>query len=503
MRSLSSEQLRFRIRQQNPWWDGEPAQVQEHYRKLFPRAYLDLFLKLLLQDRFRRAIVLMGQRRAGKTVLLHQVIEHLLGQGISASSIAYLSLDDPMFFGNSIEDLSQFAHQESGSTDAALKFLFLDEIQYLEDWELYLKLYYDRYPETQCVVSGSSTVALRRKSVESGAGRFTDFLLPPVTFYEFHNLREKALIVREGDSWHCVDIEQLNRLFLLYLNQGGFPDILVAPQSPELFPDTNGEYAIQRFVARDIWNKVLTRDIPSLYGIQDAHELWRFLFTMAFNTAREVSLQDLSQESGVSKETVKRYLELLEAAFLITVVHRIDDNARHFKRVRGFKVYLTSPSLYAALFGPVSEKSEQIEALVETAIFAQWFHSDLMFYYARWERGEVGLIHLDRRQRPEWFVEVKWSDKIHSSGLVPRALEIFKSKHPEVQAICTTRTKGGVMDMGCGRILHLSPAAIYCYAVGAAVVEDPLFGAIQAGRTDVSSIAKRAGIKTTKSVKTS
>ncbi len=178
-------------------------------------------------------------------------------------------------------------------------------------------------------------------------------------------------------------------------------------------------------MARDVLDKVLVRDMPSLYGIQDTQELWRFFLIMAFNTGQEVSLQDLSQESGVSKETVKRYLEFLEASFLIAVMHRIDENARHFKRVHRFKVYVTNPSLYAALFGTVSENPEKIGALVETAIFAQWFHSGLKFHYARWQGGEVDLVRLAPTQKPQWCVEVKWSDKILSSRKEQHALKTF------------------------------------------------------------------------------
>ena len=75
--------------------------------------------------------------------------------------------------------------------------LFLDEIQYLADWERHLKAFVDAHPDVRCVASGSAAAALRLKSVESGAGRFTDFLLPPLTFYEYLDLQDKADLVEE------------------------------------------------------------------------------------------------------------------------------------------------------------------------------------------------------------------------------------------------------------------------------------------------------------------
>lgn len=91
---------------------------------------------------------------------------------------------------------------------------------------------------------------------------------------------------------------------------------------------------IGRYIGADIIEKVLLRDLPSLYGIQDVQELNALFTTLAFNTAGELSLEGLSQDSGVSKPTLKRYLEYLEAAFLIKVVHRIDHGARRLAGTR-------------------------------------------------------------------------------------------------------------------------------------------------------------------------
>lgn len=76
---------------------------------------------------------------------------------------------------------------------------------------------------------------------------------------------------------------------------------------------------------------------------------------MAFNTANEISLGGLSQNSGAAKNTIKRYIDYLEAAFPIKTVHRVDHTARRFKRANFFKIYLTNPSMRAALFSPIKE----------------------------------------------------------------------------------------------------------------------------------------------------
>jgi len=89
-----------------------------------------------------------------------------------------------------------------------------------------------------------------------------------------------------------------------------------------------------RLLRQDIIDKVLLKDLPSLYGISDTQELNRFFNVLAFNTGDEVGLGTLSKHSGISKQRLGEYLEYLEAAFLIRRVHRIDANALRMKHDR-------------------------------------------------------------------------------------------------------------------------------------------------------------------------
>jgi hypothetical protein len=88
-----------------------------------------------------------------------------------------------------------------------------------------------------------------------------------------------------------------------------------------------------------------------------------------------VSLGELSQQSGVAKNTIKRYIVSIESAFLNRTVQRVDRTAKRFRRANFFKAYLTNPSLRSALFAPVDAEDDSMGSLVETAVFAQWLHS--------------------------------------------------------------------------------------------------------------------------------
>ena len=394
--------------------------------------------------------------------------------------IGYLSLDQPLYTGLSIEDAARTLRRASRS-DGDLRVLFLDEIQYLPDWERHLKAYVDAHPDVQCVACGSAAAALKRKSAESGAGRFTDFLLPPLTFWEYLFLSgmESLADPPPSDRLRANDRNELNRHFVDYVNFGGYPEAITSASVRE---DPG------RYIRSDIVDKVLLRDLPSLYGIRDVQELNRLFAMLAYNTAGEVSLDALSRGSGVSKPTIRRYLDYLEAAFLIRRVHRIDENAKRFRRATHFKIHLTTPSLRTALFGPVNEGDDTFGAMAETAVFAQWLHSTADLYYSRWPArqginpGEVDLVHLDARQQPDWCVEVKWSDRPAKAPDRLDGLVAFSRRHPKARILLTTRTaRMGDRPWAGSGLINIGPTAAYCHGVGKAALtlgptsETPLF----------------------------
>lgn len=382
-----------------------------------PRQYLNIFFPLVKSMDPRRALILMGPRRVGKTVMLHHSMQRLIAEGISAQNIIYINVETPIYNKILLERLLGIACSilEKDPTKDAL-YVFFDEIQYLKNWEVELKSMVDTYRNVKFIASGSAAAELKKRSDESGAGRFTDFNLPPLTFYEYMHLKGYANIMlpktiewKNGsiEIYSTIDVNRLNALFIDYINYGGYPEVV--------FSDKIRENPGQ-FIRHDIIDKVLLRDLPSLYGISDVQEL-NSLFTMiAYHSGVQFSYEKLSKESGIQKDTLKKYINYLEAAFLIKVVKRTDETAKSYQRETQFKIYLTNPSLRCALFEPLSEQSPEIGDMVETAIYAQWFpRQNAELRYANWrqgrQQGEVDLVGLDiSRQKPYWAVEIKWSD---------------------------------------------------------------------------------------------
>lgn len=178
MKDVSNQQITEHLKRLNTWW--EDGNADEATQALRPRAYLEPVRRLLQDPDLRRAIVLLGPRRVGKTILIRHLIGELLASGVPKQNIAYVEMDHPLLHGQSLDALIR--QIESVTPDAeGTRYLFFDEIQSHKDWEKYLKALVDHRPDLRLLVSGSAAAALKRQSTESGAGRFTDFLLPPLT----------------------------------------------------------------------------------------------------------------------------------------------------------------------------------------------------------------------------------------------------------------------------------------------------------------------------------
>lgn len=471
LKSISKKQVLDRIKFENPWWiDGH---IEQDYNEMSRRLYFDLFKPLVYETEIRRAVVLMGPRRVGKTVMLFHLIEDMIQNGINPKKIIFITIENPIYNNIPLETLFEYAKEATGLKDRSDWYVIYDEIQYCKNWELHLKTLVDSFRKDKFIVSGSAAAALKFASNESGAGRFTDFLLPPLTFNEYISLKGlDGLIMTTELIWKdkkttfytSSHLDELNRHFIDYINFGGYPEVIFSKQ----IQSNPG-----RYIRHDIVDKVLLRDLPSIYGISDTRELNSLFTTIAFNSGSEFSLESLSQQSQVPKTTLKKYIEYLEAAYLIKQVRRIDQSGKKFKRDNFFKIYLTNPSLRSALFSPITSTDEMIGNMVETAIYSQWMHRDRFTpWYARWSNGEVDMVGLnDNNLKPTWALEIKWSNRFYNKPNELKSLHKFciqsKLDNPIVTTIDIEGTK--VYD---GLNIQYLPAAAYAYTVGRNTLEE-------------------------------
>jgi predicted AAA+ superfamily ATPase len=296
LEQITRADLEARIARDNPWWADPAVPMAE---RTYPRrVYFAPFRSLALNFAVKRAAVLLGPRRVGKTVMIRQLIIDAIDDGLDPKCILYASIDAPIYLSLPLETFLTLLPKHNSSQCQQL--VIFDEIQYLKDWEIHLKDLVDTYPNVKFIGSGSAAAALQLASRESGAGRFSDFMLPPLTFYEFLLFTDdddrlmKIIDSKDGrpTNYRTTNIRALNERFVDYLNFGGYPEAVLNPairQNPD------------QFIRNDIIDKVLLKDLPSLYGIREIPELNRLFSFLAYNAGNEASLENISQASGIAK----------------------------------------------------------------------------------------------------------------------------------------------------------------------------------------------------------
>ncbi|HZK61385.1 MAG TPA: AAA family ATPase, partial [Anaerovoracaceae bacterium] len=183
---FTDEKLLNLLIQYNPWWKGVPITGKNSPPK-HRFAYHEAE-KLLLHKDLRRFVVLSGARRVGKTTIMYQLISKLLKTGVAARNIVYLSFDNPILKLGGFEGVLR-AYDNAYGSDEEMYFFF-DEVQYAENWEVWIKTLYDSRPNLRLVATGSASPTLEKGSADSGVGRWSVLKIPTLSFYEYCDLLE-------------------------------------------------------------------------------------------------------------------------------------------------------------------------------------------------------------------------------------------------------------------------------------------------------------------------
>jgi uncharacterized protein len=469
MDTISDDDLLGRLAFDNPWWAFTEA-TEIRFRHPPKRAFFAAFAERV-RAAAGAALVVAGPLRAGKTVLLRQMIAELIADGTPPKRILYAALTTPSYAGVELARLVGLFAARHGHDNAASVTLFLDEVEYERDWQQALDLIAKAWPKARIIAAVSSGAPGLVNGPAPSMKDLEVFVLPPLTFVEFLRFRnsEAALFGdAAGDASSAMTLGRdalaaLNQEFHRYVNFGGFPEGVLAKPSGAPAPT---------FVRDGIPERVLHKDLASLAGVNDARELNRLFAILALNTGREVTMEDLAKAAGIAKNTLRKYLDYLEGAFLIRRLARVDKLAKRFQRAVAFKVHLTAPCLYAALFGPVPADDERFPRLAATALAAQWLGNlaagDLA--YASWRGGDVDLLTmLAGRNKPERAFEIDWSDSYGKGDRKPRTLtEFVRGTNPAARVYILTRAVTRPAKMA-GLDITLVPLALYAYWLGRGV----------------------------------
>jgi len=468
----------------NPWWQGQGVPGARPYRRV---AYYEA-TRWLYRDDVRRAVLLSGARRVGKTTILYQLAQQAMRDGLSPRDCLYLSFDHPLLKLASLDRLIDL-YRSQVAAGAPQMVLLLDEIQYAADWATWLKWLVDQTPNARIAATGSASTVLRAQGQESGAGRWLELSVPTLSFFEYAHLcglavpdLSKEVIPTRLAQLSTAQAEEVLDLCLplrphlpRYLLQGGFPEAALADDLA----------SAQRIVREDVVDRVLKRDMTALYGIRSVLELERLFVYCCLNSGGMLAQERVASELGVSRTTVGNLLAALEAAHLIYRCLPVEIGGKKSLKPRT-KVYLADSGIRGAVLLRGEEAlTDPVEAglVIETAVYQHVY----AFYYA--QRPQIGYWRADgghhevdvvvaRPGRWRIAIEVKYREGLPDRLLGLDALArtesltsaLLVTKHPSQFGFLRPRDREGPFQV---------PAFLFLYLLGHAerrAVDDPMIG---------------------------
>lgn len=332
------------LRRLNPWWDGRPApRTPPFHRWLFGR------LQRLLAAGLTPAVVLRGPRRVGKTVLVRQVIERLLADGVEATRILYVPFDEIATLGRLQDPILAIARwyesQVLGRTfnesarAGGVAYLFLDEVQNLDAWAPQVKHLVDNH-EVRALVTGSSSLRIEAGR-DSLAGRVTTLDLGPLLLREIAGLRFGETVtpfwkdngldgLTSPDFWREAVIhgtreaEARARAFAAFSERGAYP---IAHERADVPWPELADYLNETIVKRAIQHDLRM----GVRGQKRDEKLLEEVFRLACRYAGQTPgpgvfvpeiRQALAGDIGWSR--ILNYLRFLDGALLIRLVQPLE-----------------------------------------------------------------------------------------------------------------------------------------------------------------------------------
>lgn len=325
-----------------------------------------------------KVMVIYGPRRVGKTTLLKKYLEK------ENNSVLFVNGDDIIvrqyLESQSIQTLRDFVGDH--------RLLVVDEAQYVEKIGLNLKLIVDHIPEITVIVTGSSSFDLARDVGEPLTGRKYVLKLFPLSQMEISKIEKRHETTASLESR------------LIY---GSYPEVVL------IRDNRRREDYLREFI-----QSYLFKDILALEGIRYANKLVRLLQLLAFQIGKQVSFAELGKQLSMSKNTVERYLDLLEKVF---VIYRHSGFSRNLRKeiTKTQRYFFYDTGVRNALIGnfnPLAVRNDLGELWENYIITERMKRQEYLrkvtnsYFWRTYDKKEIDLV--EEREGRLFGYEVKW-----------------------------------------------------------------------------------------------
>ena len=239
-----------------------------------------------------KILIIYGARQVGKTTLAQDIMQKLKLKTLQ------INADEKKYH----DILSSRNKNKIESLITGYELLFIDEAQRIPDIGINLKIIKDNFPSIKIIVTGSSSLDLANKTKEPLTGRTWTYQLFPISFLELKNIYNDFELYEKKDS------------FLIF---GGYPEILSIKNIKE-----------KKQFLEELSSSYLYKDVLEITNIKYSQKIHQLLKLLAWQIGQEVSLSELGNNLGLSKDTVNHYLDLLEQSFIIFRLSGFSRNLR-------------------------------------------------------------------------------------------------------------------------------------------------------------------------------
>lgn len=292
--------------EQNQHWSGRyySSVKREALEKLI--AYLPL----------KQIITITGIRRCGKSTLAKQAITHLIENGVEANNILFVNLEHPAFleyrhspaFLDTIYETYLKLMNPKGKV-----YCIFDEIQYFENWQVYIKSKYES-SDIKYIITGSNSSMLSNELNTLLSGRSLNIHLDTFSFTEFLTYKQIAFHDELSRIQNRIDIARAKDE---YLNWGGFYEVFEVEDE-----------VVKKEILISYAKNIIYQDIIPRYGIRNSEVVERLFFYLLNHATGVLNYTTLSKTFGISDKTVKEYINYFEDVFLLKRIDRFHTKQR-------------------------------------------------------------------------------------------------------------------------------------------------------------------------------
>ena len=255
------------------------------------------------------------------------------------------------------------------------RYILFDEVQYTENWELWMKVIYDSRKDIRLIATGSASPVLEKGSADSGTGRWSVLKIPTMSFYEYCRLLELDLPLLPEDlrlsELKSMNPAQLGDLmdqfaplqshFNRYLMIGGFPELVLSDDDA---------YA-QRMLREDVVDKVIKRDVLSLFNIRSPLLMEKLFLYLCMNSTEIFNATTAAKElENTSIATIESYIKALEMSNLIYLAKPMDVGSKGALKGKP-KIFIADAAIRNAvlMIDDVLSDEKELGAMVETTVY--------------------------------------------------------------------------------------------------------------------------------------